>query len=167
VLLSITERLNFATKKNNLGCDLILNPPQNQTWGSWLGWGKTKSPTDYLIGSVFKSRNGDLEDEANRELISTAEGTWLGSLEFDGKIYWDWQLGLPKFTPRPVDDPLPSDCRFREDLIALAKGDLEGATHWKQALEVKQRREAKLRKDGKELASAAAVPDTPDEETTS
>lgn len=47
--------------------------------------------------------------------------------------------------PKPVDNPLPSDSRYRADLIHLAKGDLEGAAKWKHILEEKQRREKRLR----------------------
>jgi hypothetical protein len=44
-------------------------------------------------------------------------------VEFDGKRYWD----LEKIDPANLiktNSPLPSDCRFREDLIFLAKKDL-------------------------------------------
>jgi hypothetical protein len=75
--------------------------------------------------------------------------------------------------PIAVDNPLPSDCRFREDLVHLKvivlscvsssarhqsllppvlpiltlfqKGDMEGAHEWKIKLENKQRRDARLR----------------------
>ena len=49
----------------------------------------------------------------------------------------------------PVSDEaaLPSDCRFREDLMYLGKGDLQGASEWKNTLEQKQRYDAKLRKE--------------------
>lgn len=43
-------------------------------------------------------------------------------MEFDGRRYWD----LEKIDPVTVihtADPMPSDCRFREDLIWLAKKD--------------------------------------------
>jgi hypothetical protein len=148
---------------NKIGCDVLINPPQEAA-ASWVwGWGAKKAiPTDYLGGSVFKWTGNDPEDKASRKDISKVEGSWLGCIEFDQKIYWDWQLGLPKFSPLPVEKPLPSDCRFREDLIFLKKGDLEGATKWKAELENKQRHEKKLRKDGadKRAPPPAATPQT-------
>jgi len=36
-------------------------------------------------------------------------------------------------------NPLPSDCRFREDLIWLAIGNLDFAQNWKVKLEEQQR----------------------------
>jgi len=64
-------------------------------------------------------------------VICVTEGSWLGVVEFDGKPTWDYQLGLPVYIPKPIDNPLPSDCRFREDLVALAAGDIEAANEWK------------------------------------
>jgi hypothetical protein len=63
---------------------------------------------------------------------------------------WDWQLGLPVSIPQPIPDPLPSDSRFREDLVALQSGDIDLANDAKIKLENKQRRDAKLRKEGYE-----------------
>jgi len=48
-----------------------------------------------------------------------------------------------------VKEPLPSDSRFRDDLNALAAGDMEKAQFEKNRMEEVQRREAKLRKEGK------------------
>jgi len=149
--------MRFRDDKNKIGCDLLINPPQAR---SFWGWGAKKNPSDYFIGSVYRVQGDNWDDETTHENISKAEGSWMGCLEFDGKIYWDWQLGLPRFIPSPADDPLPSDCRFREDLIALGKGDLEAANQWKGTLEIKQRGEAKLRKDGKEKAGGG-IPGSP------
>lgn len=48
----------------------------------------------------------------------------------------------------PVPHPLPSDCRYRDDLAALAAGDVKAAQAAKEALEQRQRADAKLRKAG-------------------
>ena len=40
---------------------------------------------------------------------------------------------------------LPSDCRFREDLIELIKGNEDAAQKWKEVLEEIQRFDRKLR----------------------
>jgi len=140
--------MKFRDEQNNLGCDLTINPPQSG--GGFFGWGKKKNPTDYFQGTIFKSKTGNLEDETSREILSVTEGSWLGSIEFDGKPTWDWQLGLPVSIPKPIDNPLPSDSRFREDLVALQNGDIDLANEMKITLENKQRRDAKLRKEGYE-----------------
>lgn len=45
---------------------------------------------------------------------------------------------------------LPSDWRYREDLIYLQRGDIPTADEWKVRLEVQQRWDRKLRKKAKE-----------------
>lgn len=54
------------------------------------------------------------------------KGHWTEDLWIDGKCYWhiDDHKG---FKIRPVQDPLPSDCRFREDLVHLLAGDEDTA----------------------------------------
>ena len=48
---------------------------------------------------------------------------------------------------RAVDEPLPSDCSRRQDLLALAQGaDMKQAQHTKELMENLQREDAKLRK---------------------
>lgn len=61
-------------------------------------------------------------------LLLQVQGSWLSCIEFDGERFWEWNDSKLKiYTPIPVDDPLPSDSRFREDCKYLAKGDLETA----------------------------------------
>ena len=43
------------------------------------------------------------------------------------------------------ENPLPSDSRYRADLIALAQGDLKEAQVQKELLERQQRHEKKMR----------------------
>jgi hypothetical protein len=49
--------------------------------------------------------------------------------------------------PISVSSPLPSDSRYREDIIYLKAGDIPAAGEWKHTLEERQRRDARLRKD--------------------
>ena len=46
----------------------------------------------------------------------------------------------------PDPHPLPSDSRFREDLAALLQGDLPAAQAAKEALEQRQRTDARWRR---------------------
>jgi hypothetical protein len=48
----------------------------------------------------------------------------------------------------PVPNPLPSDCRFREDLVLLRQEDYKQGQAAKEMLENRQRADAKLRKAG-------------------
>jgi len=48
---------------------------------------------------------------------------------------------------QPSGDPLPSDCRFREDLIWLKYGDYKNAEDWKLRLEEQQRWYRKLKRE--------------------
>lgn len=81
----------------------------------------------------------DLEKE-----IATIEGSWLEKLVIGGKEVWN----INKFVPQrqiAVLNPLPSDCRFREDLIFLKYNNLPMSEKWKLKLELRQRFEKKIR----------------------
>ena len=43
-------------------------------------------------------------------------GNWLEKLLFDGQEYWNIESDLP-VRHLSVNNPLPSDARYREDLI--------------------------------------------------
>ena len=61
------------------------------------------------------SRIPDIETE-----LCKIEGSWLRSISFDGRVYW--QMNKKKYkiaAQRASKWPLPSDWRFREDLIWL------------------------------------------------
>eukprot|EP00163_Fabomonas_tropica_P033719 TRINITY_DN89_c0_g1_i8.p1 TRINITY_DN89_c0_g1~~TRINITY_DN89_c0_g1_i8.p1 ORF type:complete len:420 (-),score=75.48 TRINITY_DN89_c0_g1_i8:21-1280(-) len=136
-----------------------------------------KTPTDYLKGEIYekdfkgkvnKVKKGPPKLSGSRRLLQNTldkrharrvgeftkksvcpiEGTWVGALEFEGKAYWD--INAKKAFCKDVPEPLPSDCRFREDLQHLLKGDVDGAQHWKVVLEEKQRYDRKLRAQGRE-----------------
>jgi len=131
----------FRDEKNGLYAELKFNP---EPAGWFSGWGKKRLPTDHFVGGIFEVRNGDLN---NKKQVSQLLGSWMGAVEFDGKIYWSFNQDVKKFKPQPVEKPLPSDCRFREDLVFLSQKDIEKASEWKVRLEEKQRAEARLRKE--------------------
>jgi hypothetical protein len=88
-----------------------------------------------------------------KDVICNITGSWLEYLVFDEKILWTISESIPsKFTP--VEKALPSDPRYREDLLWLKKSKLaneskatfeEFAQQWKIALEVQQRYDRSLR----------------------
>ena len=51
-------------------------------------------------------------------------GHWTEDLYIDGVKYWNINE-FKGLVVRPVEDPLPSDCRFREDLVHLINTDEE------------------------------------------
>eukprot|EP00698_Gefionella_okellyi_P007410 TRINITY_DN1806_c0_g1_i2.p1 TRINITY_DN1806_c0_g1~~TRINITY_DN1806_c0_g1_i2.p1 ORF type:complete len:413 (-),score=77.45 TRINITY_DN1806_c0_g1_i2:891-2075(-) len=90
------------------------------------------------------------------EQVSHVEGTWLGGIEFDNQRLWDRTvLGEHNVVdPTPVADPLPSDSRFRGDLMNLLKEDWDASAKAKHELEELQRHDARLREASRKKRSA-------------
>ena len=63
------------------------------------------------------------------EILSKVTGSWLENVCFDGKVYWDLEKIEPASLMKSLD-PLPSDCRYREDLIYLSRKDLQKAQEY-------------------------------------
>ena len=97
-----------------------------------------------MTGGIFSFT--DTPEDTDRKLVSKISGSWMGCVLFDEKRYWSIKDKLPKFALVPSEDPLPSDSRFREDILNLRSGDIDVAADWKSKLEEKQRSEAKIRK---------------------
>ena len=54
----------------------------------------------------------------DKKIYCKIEGSWLGQLIVDKEILWDIDAQNPEFI-RPVKSSLPSDGRYREDVIWL------------------------------------------------
>jgi len=145
-LIDFAGAVKFRDDKNGIGADIVIDPPvvNDSSWSAWFGYGK-KLPTDFMEGELFTYKLNKDEREVNKRKVCTIDGSWLGELRFDNKSFWKWSMQLPKAQVLPAEDPLPSDCRFRADLLALESGDLDLAQKEKDRLENIQRREAKLR----------------------
>jgi hypothetical protein len=79
--------------------------------------------------------------------IARVEGSWLREVRFNGELLWTLDQDVAYFQQHMfVEDPLPSDCRFREDLVWLTRKNEELAGTWKVKLEEQQRHERALRK---------------------
>jgi len=135
-ILEYDGEMTFKDAGNNLFASFKFNPDAE----GWF-W-SAKAPNDHFKGGIFKTTPGS---EA-KQLIMPIHGSWLSCLEFGGEKTWTFKHDLVKHVPNPVETPLPSDCRYREDSNALKGGDLEKAAEWKRILEEKQRAESKLRK---------------------
>lgn len=77
------------------------------------------------------------------ELISEVTGSWVKKIFIDGEEYWDSKRKT--FLTHMVKDPLPSDTRFREDILWILYNDISNAQKWKLELEGQIRFERKKR----------------------
>ena len=86
-------------------------------------------------------------------------GSWLEKIAFDEKVYWNFTENIPSQL-FPTKNAMPSDARFREDLIWLKRSVLfkdhkksfeEYAQKWKLLLELLQRHEREEREKYKNL----------------
>ncbi len=70
--------------------------------------------------------------------IARVKGSWLDKVEINGVNYWAAdRVKLSEFIYQ--NNPLPSDSRFREDLIWLRRNKIDYADKWKDAIEIRQR----------------------------
>lgn len=150
--------IDFRDEQNGLACDLVINPNDQKLFSSFFS-SKKKVPTDYIRGEIVRVKNPENLKKPKAKLLETdyevlckVMGSWLSCIEFDGERFWEWNDSKLKiYVPVKVDNPLPSDSRFREDCKYLAQGDLETAGEHKRKIEQKQRREAALRKEGYDI----------------
>ncbi len=95
--------------------------------------GEVQIPVAHCIGNWLAYLDWFREDDAQRAGWGEGERFW--TLNEEGTPTWI-----------PDKNPLPSDTRFREDLALLLAGNVPAAQVAKEALEVQQRQDAKLRK---------------------
>lgn len=109
-------------------------------------------PKDAVEGIIYAPTGKAFNAEAKRidELddikkeLARIKGSWLEKVEINSVIYWD----IDKLLPQKMiyaSNPLPSDSRFREDLVYVRRGRYDLGDGWKDALEIRQRRDQKLR----------------------
>ncbi|EFJ40244.1 hypothetical protein VOLCADRAFT_108254 [Volvox carteri f. nagariensis] len=131
-VLKYSGQMVFKDKKNGLQAVIDVDPPAPSA-GFLSGWFRAKKGPPHKPDQVFgRLMQGDT-------VLDTCHGSWLHYLE--------WDKGLSP-AAAPLDNPLPSDCRHREDVVYLKAGDQVQSQDWKQTLEEQQRRDRKLRKEG-------------------
>eukprot|EP00741_Cyanophora_paradoxa_P021675 tig00000241_g20921.t1 len=84
-----------------------------------------------------------LRKDKKLEVVSEGRGSWLSHIEFGSKRVWDIKTTLRYPGAAPDTDPLPTDSRFREDIVLLAAGRVQEAQAAKHAIEERQREERK------------------------
>jgi len=148
-IMEFIEICKFRDPKNKLALDLQFAPPAPPSNGFFGWWTSKKPPSDYITGNIFETTTDNNEPKEGDKVVSVLSGSWLGCVKFNNDVFWDWtdenNGELKKSKIIPSEDPLPSDCRYRGDLIYLVKNDIPKSQEWKQKLEVKQRLEKKGR----------------------
>lgn len=76
-------------------------------------------------------------------IISEIKGAWTDQLTIDGETGWSKEV--KRYAFQLDKDPIPSDFRFREDLLWMIHGNIAHAQAWKLRLEAAYRRERKAR----------------------
>ncbi|CDW89867.1 oxysterol binding family protein [Stylonychia lemnae] len=156
---NIYDTMTIKDTKNNLFCEIVFNPDKKSGFKSLFGMGGGKSAlnddqrVDYIEGVISNRDNIDYKKNRGKlnegtDYICLVNGHWTEDLYIDGVKYWhiDDFKGLQV---RPSQNPLPSDCRFREDLVHLINTDEDTGQKWKVILEERQRYDRKLREDAK------------------
>ena len=112
-----------------------------------------KTFPDYFRGKIVdlkyvtrEEANGDHKLAKDHKSYGNIEGEWTSYISFDNVEYWNNENAKP-FTIFSHEFTLSSDGRYRGDLINLIKGDKEKSQIEKENLEVRQRKDRKLRAD--------------------
>ena len=152
--IHLSGKMIFVDVKNNLKGVVIF--------------GKNKEKVNEIKGSIQRfyfptNYSFNLENEISLakktsidiNVLCRIKGDWLHFLDFDGKINWqiDKLTAIPII---PIEYPLPSDGRYREDLIWLFRSfystnysekntSEEYSQNWKLILELTERNDRELR----------------------
>lgn len=104
---------------------------------------------DQLIGGIYKNSvkiqnyinfENEIFTNLNQEKrICRISGSWVNSILWDGIEFWNCKLKCYKM--HMILDVLPSDWRFREDLLWIAYGFYQYADLWKKELELLYRKD--------------------------
>mgnify|MGYP003552985670 CR=1 FL=1 len=126
----------------------------------------TEDKKDIIKGEIYRARekynimDKDLQSklfpkngkkENKEDSLSLISGSWINNIQFDNKVYWD--TSFKGFSLKMNLDVLPSDWRFREDLLWLLYENVTYAQSWKTKLEDVQREYRKKRTDHLKILS--------------
>ena len=153
--LSLGDRLfNFIDKglvldlTNNLCSYITMNPEELGFFESFFK--SKKSFPDYFRGNIVEVKDVSIDENGgnhklrkNAKTYGNIEGEWTSFISFDGVEYWNNNMKTLKLFSHEFT--LPSDGRFRPDLINLIDGKEEQSQIEKEKLEVRQRQDRKLR----------------------
>ncbi len=141
-----TGEVTIEDTTNKLYGQIRFNPYEKGFFSSMFS--KKQYRDDHTKG--FITRNRDLLGVSkpsvfeSKDIVSICEGNWIERLSFDGKLYWEMGQTVPSPVTR-TDNPLPSDDSLRPDIEALRRGNAEAAQRLKEAVELGEKRDNKLR----------------------
>ena len=96
----------------------------------------------------------DIEDVSGmpdmEQKLCEIEGSWLRNLKIDGRTYWDIDVDAPERARPCLEEVIPSDWRYREDLLWLKYRQMKIAQKWKFRMEEQQRHDRRLRNKARE-----------------
>ena len=132
---NLYDKLTVKDVKNELYCEIVFNPNRKTGLKSYIPFmGKSKAQNkrgDYIEGVISTKDNIDYQNKKSTlvqgfDYLCKVHGNWTQEFYIDDELYWhiDEHEG---FRLRDINTPLPSDCRYREDLIYLAKDEEETA----------------------------------------
>jgi Oxysterol-binding protein len=152
-MLSFTKKCCFIDEKNlikgylEMGANIKKGKYPGKRADNFSGEIYTYLPAKHKgYGENFKDVYSAFKGKDKNHELSKGEGNIFEWLEFDGVEYWSLDSN-PVERPSPVANPLPSDFRFREDLIWLQYENKEMAQEWKYKLEEIQRYERSMRQE--------------------
>ncbi|KFM24462.1 Oxysterol-binding protein 9 [Auxenochlorella protothecoides] len=142
--------MRFQDAAHGLTCDVDIDTEGPGFFRSFFR--RKKAHAQDAVHGVLRGKDG--------EELDVLTGSWLSHLEWEkgvcnGKLHTVWDA-----VKTPVDraiaerEALPSDCRFRNDLVQLKTGTLDAAQRAKVELEQVQRADRRLRSEGLKRASA-------------
>lgn len=157
---SFDGHMKFEDKKNNLKAYIFFNKSVNELKNSRF---------HDIYGKIFEydfSKDNKKEEFYESKLpkksipkeitLSEITGSYLENIIFDGNVYYNYKEKTSSII-KTSEIAIPSDSRFREDLIWLKRANIysqfnkeyeEYAQQWKLAVEAQQRMERELRKEG-------------------
>jgi hypothetical protein len=147
----------FTDVKNNLKAVIRFGKNEdliNNFEGSIIDFTYPKNYKFHIDDEVSQAKKIFKDTKIHK--LSKIHGNWLEHCSFDGKDYWHIDKHIPSWVC-PSNSILPSDGRFREDLIWLfrsfgAGDDAERkkyedySQNWKFLIESIQRKDREVRK---------------------
>ena len=139
------DSLKVKDPTNSLYCEIVFNPDRKSgvkglisSFSASYLYSRSGSSelerADYIEGVI--STKERIEYAKNRKLLKKGKdylcivsGHWTQDLYIDSELYWHID-DFRGFALRPYTDLgslLLSDCRFREDLVELKRGDEENS----------------------------------------
>lgn len=142
--------MEFEDRSNRLKAMIVFN------YGKKRGLFSSRvkgSKIDHIDGIIYRPKNAppsnvkpsqlkDLQDVD--KVLGKVTGSWLHSIYIDNAQYWN----IDEINPSPLtfeENALPSDWRFREDIVWLRRDKVEYSQEWKLRLEAEQRKDRALR----------------------